>query len=417
MASPVSGSKKWMRPGVDHDLDLVAGPDPGAGRERGHEPGPGDLGVGVLLQQLGVLGDHLGRVQLEVDHDLGPQGLDQADGRLQAGVGGGVADQPGVLHVLAADPDRDLPGHIAVQGRSLPGHLRVQRQGGRAEPDGQAVAVLALDLADGHVHRRGADEAGHEDVGRVVVEVLGVADRLEDPGLHHRHPVAHGHGLGLVVGDVGGGGGGVEVVLDLGDLRAHLHPQLGVQVGQGLVHQEHLGLADDGPAHGHPLALAARELLGLAVQQRRQLQHVGHLPDPAVDLGLVHAPDAQPVGDVVGDGHVRVQGIGLEHHGDVAVPGGEGVDHPVADAHGPGREVLQAGHHPQGGRLAAAGRAHQDQELAVGDVQVQVLDGVEPVLVLLVDLVENDLGHGSLLGLAGQRRSAWQSRRRAASSR
>jgi hypothetical protein len=231
--------------------------------------------------------------------------------------------------------------------------------------------------------------------------VLGVADLLEDPGLHDRHPVAHGHGLGLVVGDIDGGG--VEVVLDLGDLRAHLHPQLGVQVGQGLVHQEHLGLADDGPAHGHPLALAARELLGLALQQRPKLQHLGHLLDPAVDLGLVHAPDLQPVGDVVGHGHVGVEGVGLEHHGDVAVLGGQGVDHPLADAQGAAGDVLQAGHHAQGGGLAAAGRADQDQELAVGDVQVQVLDGVEPVLVLLVDLVEHDLGHGSLLGgRAGQ---------------
>src|SRR5215204_2617237 len=86
----------------------------------------------------------------------------------------------------------------------------------------------------------------------------------------------------MVMGDIDGGH--VQVVLDLGDLAAHLDPELGVQVGQGLVHQEHLGLADDGPAHGHPLALATRELLGLAVQQGGELQHVGHLVDPPLDL-------------------------------------------------------------------------------------------------------------------------------------
>jgi hypothetical protein len=63
----------------------------------------------VRLQQLGVLGDHLGRVDLEVDHDGGAKGLDQADGGLQAGVGGGVTDQAGVLHVLATDPDGHVP--------------------------------------------------------------------------------------------------------------------------------------------------------------------------------------------------------------------------------------------------------------------------------------------------------------------
>ena len=127
----------------------------------------------------------------------------------------------------------------------------------------------------GHVHRRRADEAGDEDVVRVVVEVLRVADLLEHAGLHQRDPVAHGHGLDLVVGDVDRGD--VEVVLHLGDLGAHLHPQLGVEVGQRLVHEEHLRLAHDRAAHGHPLALAAGELLGLAVEQRAELEHVGGL--------------------------------------------------------------------------------------------------------------------------------------------
>ncbi|MNC94024.1 hypothetical protein D3C83_107820 [compost metagenome] len=40
-------------------------------------------------------------------------------------------------------------------------------------------------------------------------------------------------------------------------LAAHLHPQLGVQVRQRLVEQEHLRLANDGAAHRHALALPA----------------------------------------------------------------------------------------------------------------------------------------------------------------
>ncbi len=48
-----------------------------------------------------------------------------------------------------------------------------------------------------------------------------------------------------------------DAPLDARHLGPHLHPQLGVQVAQWLVHQEHRGLAHDGPAHGDPLALAA----------------------------------------------------------------------------------------------------------------------------------------------------------------
>ena len=43
------------------------------------------------------------------------------------------------------------------------------------------------------------------------------------------------------------------------DLAAHADAQLGVEVGERLVEQEHLGIAHDGAAHGDALALAARE--------------------------------------------------------------------------------------------------------------------------------------------------------------
>ena len=147
------------------------------------------------------------------------------------------------------------------------------------------------------VHRRRADEAGDEDVRRVVVEELRRPDLLQDAALDHRHPVAHGHGLDLVVRDVQRRD--VQIVLYLGDLGAHLHAELGVQVGQWLVHQEHLRFADDGPTHRNPLPLATGELLGLAVQHRAELEHVGGLLHPPIDLGLVHLPDLQAVGDVV----------------------------------------------------------------------------------------------------------------------
>src|SRR5205807_10324656 len=44
-------------------------------------------------------------------------------------------------------------------------------------------------------------------------------------------------------------------------------------------------------------------------------------------------------------------------------------------------------------RLPAAGRADEDHELAVGDVEVHVLDGLEAVVVALRDVAELDLCH------------------------
>ena len=61
------------------------------------------------------------------------------------------------------------------------------------------------------------------------------------------------------------------------DLGAHVDAQLGVEVGQRLVEQEDLRVAHQRPAHGDALALAARKLARLALEQMADLQHVGTL--------------------------------------------------------------------------------------------------------------------------------------------
>jgi hypothetical protein len=62
------------------------------------------------------------------------------------------------------------------------------------------------------------------------------------------------------VGDVDHGG--LEAGVELADLGAHLDAHLGVEVGERLVEEEGLGLADDGAADGHALSLAAGEAFG-----------------------------------------------------------------------------------------------------------------------------------------------------------
>jgi hypothetical protein len=90
---------------------------------------------------------------------------------------------------------------------------------------------------------------------------------------------------------------------------------------------------------------------------------------------------------------VRVERVVLEDHRDVAVLRRQPVDDAVGDADLAAGDVLEPGDHPQRGRLAAAGRADQDDELAVGDLEVQVGDSLRPVRVDLRDLFESDLCH------------------------
>src|SRR5690606_19234341 len=71
----------------------------------------------------------------------------------------------------------------------------------------------------------------------------------------------------------------------------------------------------------------------------------------------------------------------------------EVVDDLAADGEGARGDLLQAGDHPQRGRLAASGRTDEHHELAVLDLEVEVVHGFDAAAVDLVDAAEDDLGH------------------------
>jgi len=75
--------------------------------------------------------------------------------------------------------------------------------------------------------------------------------------------------------------------------------------------------------------------------------------------------------DVLQRGQVREQAVRLEDHPHVATVGRQGGDVLAADEHLPAVGVLEAGQHAQRGRLAAAGRPEQRDELARLDAKVQ----------------------------------------------
>ena len=114
-------------------------------------------------------------------------------------------------------------------------------------------------------HRRRADELRDEAVGRPVVNLHRRADLLDRAVVHHDDAVGQRHRLGLVVGDHDDRR--LDPLAQLRQLDPRPHAQRRVEVGQGLVEQEHLGPLDDRAADRDALALPARQLSGLAVEQ------------------------------------------------------------------------------------------------------------------------------------------------------
>ena len=206
-----------------------------------------------------------------------------------------------------------------------------------------------------------------------LVQVARGADLLEQAVLEHRDAVAHRQRLGLVVRDVDGGD--AEAALQRRDLRAGLDAELGVEVRQRLVHEEHLRLAHDRAAHGDALTLATGERLRLAGQVLLEVEELGGLEHASGALFLADAGDLQGEAHVLGDRHVRVQRVVLEHHRDVAVLRRDVGDIAIADQDVAGVDLFEAGEHAQRGGLSAAGGADENQELAIGDLEVELVDG------------------------------------------
>jgi hypothetical protein len=108
-------------------------------------------------------------------------------------------------------------------------------------------------------------------------------------------------------------------------------------------------LADDGAADGHPLALATGELTRLALQQRRQLEDAGGIGDLALHFLLVDLGQIEGEGQILAHAHMRIEGIGLEHHGQVALGRRHFGDVATVQLQGAAADLFQAGDEaPQG---------------------------------------------------------------------
>jgi hypothetical protein len=224
-------------------------------RERRDEVRPrADDGFGgIALEDRLLLGDlalDVPRVDLEVRHRLTAERLDELDLR------------PDLRQVVASLRGMEISGSQTDDHRSPPelpqARVLLQRLVGDhdlvpAEVDRDAAVHRDGRLEE--VHRRRADEAGDEQVLGAVVKALGRVDLLQHALVHDGDPIAHRHRLDLVVRHVHRRR--LQLLLQVRDVRAHLHAQLRVQVRERLVHQEDLRLAHDRPAHRDALALTA----------------------------------------------------------------------------------------------------------------------------------------------------------------
>ena len=257
---------------------------------------------------------------------------------------------------------------------SRPSRVRPSGRSGSSKAPGTTSRPSSITAVE-QVHRRRADEGRDEGVARRVVDRVRRADLHQPALVQHPDPVAHRHRLDLVVGDEEEGG--AERALQVLQLRAQHLAQLGVEVRQRLVHQEHRRVAHDGAADRDPLHLAAGELVGLALEQVLDAQHLRRPRDPPLDLvggEVAHLRLAAGTpGSAAPCSAGRASSTGRPAPRRAAPRSSRSASSPPMLI-APGVGQLEPGDQPQRRGLAGAGRPEQHEELAVGDGQRQVVD-------------------------------------------
>ena len=190
--------------------------------------------------------------------------------------------------------------------------------------------------------------------------------------------------------------GGSQLLVQLDDLGTHAGTQLSIQVGQRLVKQEDGRVTNHCAAQSNTLALTTGQSLRLTVKQVLDFQDLSSFTNALVDVVLGHLTQFQAECHVLVHGHVRVQSVVLEHHGDVAVFRGNIVDQAVTDVHFALGDFFQTCDHTQGGGLTAAGRTDENDKFLISDFQVEILNGSNIARIDFVNMTATNAGHGSL---------------------
>jgi hypothetical protein len=208
-----------------------------------------------------------------------------------------------------------------------------------------------------------------------VIQIQWRADLLDLAAVEHDDFVGHGHGFDLIVSHVDHRR--LQVFMQAQQLQAHLHPQRRVEVGQRFVEQEDFRVAHNGPADRHALALAARKLLGFALEHRPEFKDARRFADFLFHFGLGHAGQIQGERHVFAHAHVRVQRVGLEHHRQVTLGRADFGDVAAIEFDGAAADFLQPRDQAQQRGFSATGRANEDHEFLVVHFKVDALDDLK----------------------------------------
>ena len=286
------------------------------------------------------------------------------------------------IRFAADDQDPRLAGLEGGRHRRGRGQYRAGRQRQPVGPEERQppdAPVEPDEPGDVVVGRRAEEPLRRAELGQRAVRVV------------QRHDVADLDGLLDVVRDQHDRL--AQLVLERDQLLLELTADDRVDGAERLVHQQHGRVGRERAGHADPLLLAAGELVRVALGERR-VEPDGRQQLPGARPGLGPAPPVEHRhgGDVVLDRAVREQAGLLDDVADAASQPGRVLrpDVVAVEQDAALGRVDEAVDHPQRRGLAAPAGPDENHRLAVGHVQVEIVDRHRPVGVPLRHTFECD---------------------------
>ena len=197
---------------------------------------------------------------------------------------------------------------------------------------------------------------------------------LNDPSfIHDSNATGDGHCFFLVVSNDHEGGAGL--FLNIHQLKLRSLAQLGIQRAQRFIKQQQLGRFGKRAREGNALALPSRNLVRFPARKLFQPGQFKHLINTGRNRRFVTAFSAQTKGDVVPDGQVRKQRIGLEHHVHSPLVGRNLRNIFACQFNRARRRVFKTCEHAHHCGFPTARRAQQGKEFLRINIKGQIVDG------------------------------------------
>ena len=240
----------------------------------------------------------------------------------------------------------------------------------RAVNDCEPFLVLNHGAFEGiHV----ADEFTHHPAHRCFVDIHRAADLGNPAQVHDRDALGHGHGLFLIVGHHDAGH--ADALDDFHQFELHLRAQFFIQRPHRLIEQQQLWTLGQRAGQGHTLTLAAGQLMRPALGVLGHVHQLEHLFNAGVDFAGRQAVLFEAEGNVLRHGHMREQGIGLEHHVDRPLVGRHVGDVHTIEVNTAFCWALETGEHTQQGGFARSRSAEHGEDFAFVDFQGHIVHG------------------------------------------